>query len=145
MDRPETVDVLLVEDNPQDAELTLRLLRKHHPAARILHLEDGAAALDFLCGRAPQAAGGQPRPRVVFLDLKLPKVDGLEVLRVVKASEPTRIVPVVVVTSSREDSDIRAAYALGANGYVVKPVNYDDFQEAVLRLGAYWLQLNQPA
>lgn len=140
MEYPEPSDILLVEDNPQDAELTMRILRKHHPTERILHVVDGAAALDVLCGHTGR---DQRLPRVVFLDLKLPKVDGLEVLRTVKADEHTRSIPVVVLTSSREDSDIRSAYALGANGYVVKPVNYDEFQDAVQGLGAYWLQLNQ--
>lgn len=140
MEYLEAIDILLVEDNPQDAELTMRILKKRHPDERILHVVDGAAALDVLCGRDSHRT---LLPRVVFLDLKLPKIDGLEVLRIVKADERTRRVPVVVVTSSREDTDIRSAYDLGANGYVVKPVNYDEFQDAVQRLGAYWLQLNQ--
>jgi two-component system response regulator len=144
MEKSEEIDILLVEDNPQDAELTLRILSKHHPGKRIVHVEDGVGALDVLCGRGDCAGlSQQPPPRVVFLDLKLPRVDGFEVLRTVKNDAQTRTTPIVVFTSSREDSDIHSAYALGANSYVVKPVNYDEFQDTVHRLGRYWLQLNQ--
>lgn len=143
MELTQEIDILLVEDNPQDAELFMRLLQKHHPNERILHVEDGAAALDVLFGGGTPDARRYRSPRVVFLDLKLPKVGGLEVLHSVKTDERTRSIPVIVVTSSGEDSDIRSAYALGANGYVVKPGNYDAFRDAVQRLGAFWLQLNQ--
>ncbi len=141
----DAVDILLVEDNPRDAELTVRALKRRNVANRLLVVEDGAAALDFLLGRGAyegqEAASGL---KVVLLDLKLPKVDGLEVLRAVRADERTRRIPVVVVTSSREDPDIQAAYALGANSYVVKPVDFDAFVEAMSQIGLYWLLVNQP-
>jgi len=139
------VDILLVEDNPQDAELTIRALKKHNLANRLIVVEDGAEALEFLFGRGKYAGRdtGHP-PKVVLLDLKLPKVSGLEVLRALKQDERTRPIPVVIVTSSREDPDIKTAYALGANSYVVKPVDFDGFAEAVSKLGLYWLLVNQP-
>jgi two-component system response regulator len=145
MDHSEAVDILLVEDNPQDAELTIRALKKHNLANRLILVEDGAEALDFIFGRGKYAirANGDP-PRVVLLDLKLPKLSGLEVLRVLKQDERTRSIPVVIVTSSREDPDIKTAYGLGANSYVVKPVDFDAFAEAVSSLGLYWLLVNQP-
>ena len=145
MDHTQPVDVLLVEDNPHDAELPNRALKQNHLATRVLVVEDGAEALDLIFGRGKYE--GRPTanvPRVVLLDLKLPKVDGLEVLRVLKQDERTRSIPVVVVTSSSEDPDIKAAYALGANSYVVKPVDFDAFAEAVSKLGLYWLLVNQP-
>jgi two-component system response regulator len=145
MDHTEAVDILLVEDNPQDAELTTRALKKHNLANRLITVEDGVQALDFLFGRGKYAGrdSGHP-PKVVLLDLKLPKVSGLEVLRALKQDEKTRAIPVVIVTSSREDPDIKTAYALGANSYVVKPVDFDAFAEAVSSLGLYWLLVNQP-
>ena len=141
----EAVDILLVEDNPQDAELTVRALKKHNLANRLFAVEDGAEALDFVFCRGKYATrdNGHP-PKVVLLDLKLPKVSGLEVLRALKQDEKTRLIPVVVVTSSREDPDIKTAYALGANSYVVKPVDFDAFAESVSSLGLYWLLVNQP-
>ena len=145
MDQPEALDILLVEDNPQDAELTIRALKKHNLANRLILVEDGAEALDFIFGRGKYAirANGDP-PRVVLLDLKLPKLSGLEVLRVLKQDERTRSIPVVIVTSSREDPDIKTAYGLGANSYVVRPVDFDAFAETVSHLGLYWLLVNQP-
>jgi two-component system, response regulator len=145
MNSIEAVDILLVEDNPQDAELTIRALKKNNLANRLFTVEDGAEALDFILCRGKYAArdNGHP-PKVVLLDLKLPKVSGLEVLRALKQDEKTRAIPVVVVTSSREDPDIKTAYALGANSYVVKPVDFDAFAEAVSSLGLYWLLVNQP-
>jgi two-component system response regulator len=145
VDYSEAVDILLVEDNPQDAELTIRALKKHNLANRLIVVEDGADALDFIFGRGKYAGRdtGHP-PKVVLLDLKLPKVSGLDVLRALKQDEQTRPIPVVIVTSSREDPDIKTAYALGANSYVVKPVNFDGFAEAVSNLGLYWLLVNQP-
>jgi two-component system response regulator len=145
MDHSEAVDILLVEDNPQDAELTIRALKKHNLANRVIVIEDGAEALDFIfaCGKYAARDVGHP-PKVVLLDLKLPKVNGLEVLRALKQDERTRVIPVVVVTSSREDPDIKTAYGLGANSYVVKPVEFDAFAEAVSSLGLYWLLVNQP-
>jgi two-component system, response regulator len=145
MDAVQAVDILLVEDNPQDAELTVRALRKKNLANRLVVVEDGAEALDFLfCrGKFSNRAPGNS-PQVVLLDLKLPKVSGLEVLKTLKQDDRTRALPVVIVTSSREDPDIKAAYALGANSYVVKPVDFDAFAEAVSCLGLYWLMVNQP-
>jgi two-component system response regulator len=145
MDYPQAIDILLVEDNPQDAELTIRALNKRNLANPLHLVEDGAEALDFIFCRGTYAQREMTNPpKVILLDLKLPKVSGLEVLRVVKENELTRSIPVVVVTSSREDPDIRTAYALGANSYVVKPVNFDAFLDAMSQLGFYWLLLNQP-
>jgi two-component system response regulator len=139
------VEVLLVEDNPRDAELTIRALKSRHLASSLFHVEDGAQALDFLYGRGNYK--GRPldaAPKVVLLDLKLPKVSGLEVLRLMKQDARLSTVPVVIVTSSAEDPDMQAAYRLGANSYVVKPVKFDEFVEAMSRLGVYWLLLNHP-
>ena len=141
----DAVDILLVEDNPQDAELTTRALKKNNLANRLITVEDGAQALDFIFCRGKYATRELSRsPKVVLLDLKLPKVSGLEVLRALKQDERTRSIPVVVVTSSREDPDIKTAYSLGANSYVVKPVDFDAFAESVSSLGLYWLLVNQP-
>jgi two-component system response regulator len=141
----EAVDILLVEDNPQDAELTTRALKKNNLANRLITVEDGAEALDFIFCRGKYATRNNSQsPKVVLLDLKLPKVSGLEVLRALKQDERTRSIPVVVVTSSREDPDIKTAYSLGANSYVVKPVEFDAFAESVSSLGLYWLLVNQP-
>ncbi len=137
----ESVEILLVEDRDEDAELTLRALRARNVANRVVRVRDGAEALDFLLG----APGSPPkcRPRVVLLDLKLPKVDGFEVLRRLKSDEATRTIPVVVLTSSREDRDLVRSYKLGVNSFVTKPVAFDEFAEAVGRLGLYWLLLNR--
>jgi two-component system response regulator len=141
----DAVDILLVEDNPQDAELTTRALKKHNLANRLITVEDGAEALDFIFCRGKHATRGNGHsPMVILLDLKLPKVSGLEVLRALKQDEKTRAIPVVIVTSSREDPDIKTAYSLGANSYVVKPVDFDAFAESVSSLGLYWLLVNQP-
>ena len=139
-------DVLLVEDSEQDAELTLRVLRRHALAHRVVWVRDGAEALDYLFGlegspEAPLAA----EPRVVLLDMKMPKVDGREVLRRVKSDPRSRHIPVVVMSSSRVDHDIAVSLENGANSYVVKPVGYDEFTDAVRQVGAYWLRLNQPS
>ena len=139
------VNVLLVEDNPQDAELTIRALKKHHLANQLFHVEDGAEALDFLLGRGKyEGLETDHPPKVVLLDLKLPKVNGLEVLRTMKSNERTRAIPVVVVTSSAEDPDMKTAYDLGANSYVVKPVQFEAFIEAMSKVGIYWLMVNHP-
>jgi two-component system response regulator len=141
----DAVDILLVEDNPQDAELTIRALKKHNLANRLFTVEDGAEALDFIFCRGKYATRDNGHsPKVILLDLKLPKVSGLDILRALKQDEKTRAIPVVIVTSSREDPDIKTAYALGANSYVVKPVDFDAFAEAVSSLGLYWLLVNQP-
>jgi two-component system response regulator len=138
------VEILLVEDNPNDAELTLRALRKHHLANKVLHVKDGAEALEFLFANgAYDQRKVENVPRVILLDLKLPKVSGLEVLRKVKADERTRVIPVVVLTSSREDRDLTECYALGVNSYIVKPVEFENFVRAVSDMGFYWLLLNQ--
>jgi two-component system response regulator len=145
MNNSMAVDVLLVEDNPQDAELTVRALKKHNLANRLFVVEDGADALDFLFCRGKYAEQDMNHPpKVVLLDLKLPKVNGMEVLRAIKQDPRTRIIPVVIVTSSREDPDIKAAYELGANSYVVKPVDFDSFANAMSQLGLFWLLVNQP-
>ena len=139
------VEVLLVEDNIRDAELMIRALRKHHLANQVFHVEDGAEALDLLFGRGKyEGLEIDRQPKVVLLDLKLPKMDGLEVLRRMKSSERTRAIPVVVVTSSAEDPDMRTAYDLGANSYVVKPVQFEAFIEAMSKVGIYWLMVNHP-
>jgi two-component system, response regulator len=139
-------DILLVEDNPNDAELTQRALKKAHVTNEIHVVRDGAEALEFLFGEGAYAGrAGSALPRVVLLDLKLPKVDGLEVLRRLKSEDRTRKIPVVVLTSSREESDLVASYHLGANSYIVKPVDSDKFFDAVHEIGLYWLLLNEPA
>lgn len=145
MDSMPAVDVLLVEDNLQDAELTIRSLKKHKLAGNVIVVEDGAEALDFVfCkGKYSQRDVKHP-PRVIFLDLKLPLVSGLEVLRAIKQDARTKSIPVVVVTSSREDPDVKAAYELGANSYVVKPVDFETFTDSIGKLGLYWLLINQP-
>ena len=143
MNHLDAVDILLIEDNPRDAELTLRALKKRNLANRVFVVEDGAEALDFIFGRGKYTRQEVAHPKVVLLDLKLPGMSGLEVLRAVKADERTRTIPVVIVTSSGEDPDIKAAYELGANSYVVKPVEFDAFQEAMSHLGFYWLLVNQ--
>jgi len=138
------VEILLVEDNPHDAELALRAFGSRNVANRIIVVEDGQEALDFLfAGGAHAARAGARPPRVVLLDVKLPKVSGFEVLRAIRSDARTRETPVVMVTSSHEDPDIRAAYALGANSYVVKPVEFDAFMEAMGGVGFYWLMLNR--
>lgn len=141
---PGAVEILLVEDNPQDTELTLRAFRRRRIANAIHVVEDGVEALDFLfCRGAYANRPGFELPKIVLLDVKLPKLGGLDVLREIRADARTHLIPVVMVTSSREDPDIKAAYALGANSYVVKPVDFEAFQEAVSTIGLYWLLLNQ--
>jgi two-component system response regulator len=138
-------DILLVEDNPNDAELTLRALKKARVANEIHVVRDGAEAIEFLFGEGAHAGrAGSALPRIVLLDLKLPKADGLEVLRRVKGDPRTKLIPVIVLTSSREESDLVASYHLGANSYIVKPVDSDKFFEAVHQIGLYWLLLNEP-
>lgn len=139
------VDILLVEDNPNDAELISRAIRKQSVANPLYVVEDGAEALDFIFGRGKFDGRDISRqPKVILLDLKLPKVSGLEVLEAIKKEESTKTIPVVIVTSSQEDPDIKTAYALGANSYVVKPVSSDDFIDAMSKLGLYWLLVNKP-
>jgi len=139
------VEILLVEDNPSDVELALHSLRKHRLANNVHVVRDGAEALDFLfCRGAYESRNPNHPPKVVLLDLKLPKVDGLEVLRELRRHESTRLMPVVVMTSSREERDIVESYKLGINSYIVKPVDFEQFTEAVRQVGCYWLLLNQP-
>ena len=139
------VDILLVEDNPQDAELIIRAIKKQNIANPLFNAEDGAEALDFIfCRGKFSSRDGSIQPRVILLDLKLPKVNGLEVLKALKEDPATRSIPVVIVTSSQEDPDIKAAYTLGANSYVVKPVSSDAFIDAMSKLGLYWLLVNKP-
>ncbi len=139
------VEILLVEDNKNDAELALRSLKKHNLANKILWVKDGAEALDFLFHTGAYANRTSNNiPKVVLLDLKLPKVDGLEVLRKIKADERTKIIPVVVLTSSQEEQDRVNSYKLGVNSYIVKPVEFEKFVSAIEKLGLYWLLLNKP-
>ena len=136
--------ILLVEDNPNDAELTIRALRKNNFSQALTHVKDGQEALDFLFGVGAYAGRDiKEQPKVILLDLKLPKVHGIEVLRQIRANPDTKLLPVVVLTSSREDSDLVAAYNLGVNSYIVKPVDYEKFTEAVTQLGIYWTLLNE--
>ena len=139
----ERVDILLVEDNPADAELTMRALRKGNLANQISWLKDGAEALDFIFRAGAFAGRPDQNPRLILLDLKLPKVDGIEVLRRIKAEEHTRLIPVVMVTSSAEGRDIAESYRLGANSYVVKPVEFDQFSDTVAKAGFYWMLVNK--
>lgn len=139
------VEILLVEDNPSDEELTITALQDYHLANAIDVVRDGEEALEYLFGNGEEAAGvTRAAPRVILLDLKLPKVSGLDVLRRIKSDPRTHDIPVVVMTSSREERDIVESYHLGVNSYVVKPVHFDQFTEAVRSLGMYWLLLNQP-
>jgi two-component system, response regulator len=132
------VEILLVEDNPEDLELVLRALQRNKLTNRIHVARDGAEALEFL------SRGGMQLPKVVLLDLKLPKVSGIQVLEAIRADERTRVLPVVVLTSSREGPDVRRCYELGVNSYIVKPVDFDAFVKAVAEVGLYWMLLNQP-
>jgi two-component system response regulator len=138
------VEILLVEDDPNDVELTLRALESHNVSNQIHVARDGAEALEFIFATGRFASREtDPAPRVILLDLKLPLVDGLEVLRRIKGGEETRSIPVVVLTSSREERDVIESYELGVNSYIVKPVDFEQFSEAVRMLGMYWLLLNQ--
>jgi CheY-like chemotaxis protein len=139
------VEILLVEDNPTDAELCIRALKKNNLANKLVWVKDGAEALDFLfaAGNYADRSVSCP-PKVVLLDLRLPKVDGMEVLRKVKEDERTRLVPVVVLTSSKEDRDVAESYKLGVNSYISKPVEFDEFARTVSELGLYWLLVNRP-
>ena len=138
-----TVEILLVEDNPHDRELTIRALKKQGVVNHIATVEDGAEALDFLFCRGPYADRQvSNRPTLVVLDLKLPKLDGVEVLRAIRGDNRTRTIPVVVLTSSRENADVAECYRMGVNSYVVKPVESCDFNQAIGQLGTYWMVLN---
>ena len=139
------VEILIVEDNPQDLDLALRALRKANLANRIHVARDGTEALEFLFCEGPYSERKLGEgPKVILLDLKLPKIDGLEVLQRIKSDQRTKAIPVVVLTSSKEQNDVVESYHLGVNSYIVKPVNFEQFTEAVQKLGMYWLLLNHP-
>jgi two-component system response regulator len=142
--RDETKVILLVEDNPDDEALTLRAFQKNNIGNRIVVVRDGAEALDWLFKTGGHADNQDPEPQIVLLDLKLPKVDGLEVLRVLRADPRTALLPVVIMTSSKEESDVLRGYELRANSYIRKPVDFARFVEAVREIGMYWLVLNEP-
>ncbi|MCW3077633.1 MAG: response regulator receiver protein [Bacteroidetes bacterium] len=138
------IEILLVEDSSADAEMTINALKKNNLANKLLHLKDGAAALDFIFARGNYSDRNiLEGPKVILLDLKLPKVNGLEVLQKIRADDRTKSIPVVTLTSSSEDPDIKKCYELGVNSYVVKPVEFDEFQKAILNLGLYWMIVNQ--
>lgn len=139
------VEILLIEDNPYEAELAIRSLKKSNLSNNLHHIDDGADALDFIFERGKyESTGTKAQPKLILLDIKLPKVDGIEILRQLKANEKTKAIPVVILTSSKENQDIKACYDLGANSYIVKPVDFDSFSKAVAELGMYWMLLNNP-
>jgi len=139
------IEILLVEDNPDDAELTIRALKKNNIINHIVHLKDGDEALDFLFRNGEYAnLSYNNHPKFILLDLKMPKVNGKEVIRQLKANPSTASIPIVVLTSSKEDPDIETCYQLGVNSYIVKPVGFENFTKSVAQLGLYWMLLNQP-
>jgi two-component system, response regulator len=138
------VEVLLVEDNVHDAEMTIRSLKKVNLANNLVHVKDGEEAIDFVFAQGKFAGRDMVQPKVILLDIKMPKVDGIEVLRRIKANDATRNIPIVIMTSSKEEQDIISSYELGVNSYVVKPVDFEGFAKAVSQLGMYWLLTNQP-
>lgn len=138
------VDVLLVEDNADDAELTMRALRKKNPASAVVHLKNGEEALDFIFCKGPYGARDiQDIPKLILLDLKMPKVGGIEVLKKIKQDYRTKVIPTVILTSSKEEVDIMESYNLGANSYFVKPVDFKDFADTISSMSQYWLELNE--
>jgi two-component system response regulator len=141
-----SVEILLVEDNISDAELTIRELKKHNMANNLVHVKNGEEAMDFIFATGKYAGERDIKysPKIVLLDIQMPKVNGIEVLERIKKNPQTKSVPVVILTSSKEHPDIKRCYDLGANGYIVKPVNFEAFAEAIKNLGFYWLLLNQP-
>ena len=145
MDNNQLVDILLVEDNLDEALLTIRSFKKSNLANNLLHLDDGEEALDFLfCRNKYSDRKISSLPKLILLDLKLPKISGLEILKTVKEDKRISMIPVIVLTSSKEEPDIKACYQLGVNSYIVKPVNFDAFSKAVVELGMYWMMLNVP-
>ena len=145
MNEVDAVEILIVEDDPRDAELTLRALKKNNLANNVYIAKDGEEAIDFIfCQGKFESRNINNPPKVILLDLKLPKIDGLEILRQVKGNRKTTHIPIVIVTSSREEPDMKEAYDLGVNSYVVKPVDFDKFVSAMSSLGLYWLLVNQP-
>lgn len=140
----EIVEVLLVEDNPNDAEMAMRAFKKSNFSNRIVHVQDGEEALDFIYARGRfSEMEGANRPKIILLDLKLPKVGGLEVLKTIKSDPAKKSIPIVVLTSSKEEKDMIESYQLGVNSYLVKPVNFEKFVESIKDVGLYWLLLNQ--
>ena len=138
------VEVLIVEDNDEDAELAIRALKKHRLANNVVHLSDGEQALDFIFGRGNYSDRViSQMPKVILLDIKMPKVSGLQVLHAVKSDPRMKVIPVVILTSSEEDPDIKKSYELGANSYIVKPVEFDNFSKTVAELGMYWMVVNR--
>jgi two-component system response regulator len=144
MELDKVVDILLVEDSVSDAEMTIRALTKHNISDNLIHLKDGAMALDFLFGTGIYTGRNTGnKPKVILLDLKMPKVNGMQVLERIKTSNVTKDIPVVILTSSKEHPDVKRCYDLGVNSYIVKPVEYSNFMKAISELGMYWLGLNQ--
>ena len=139
----EQIEILLAEDSEADAEMTMRALRRHNLANHLVWVKDGAEALDFIFRRGAYAQRPEGAPRLVLLDLKMPKVDGIEVLRQIKSNEETRTIPVVMLTSSAEERDIVASYSLGVNSYIVKPVGFANFVDEVAKAGCYWVLVNR--
>lgn len=139
------VEILLIEDDMNDAELTIRALKKNNLANKLVHLEDGQEALDFIFAEGKYADRQiADTPKIILLDLKIPKINGIQVLQRIKSDERTKIIPVIMLTSSREDPDIKECYRLGVNSYVVKPVQFENFHHVVSELGLYWMLINQP-
>ena len=136
--------LLLVDDSPRDTELALNALKQHNLANEVVVLRDGAEALDYLHRRGEFTGRANDQPAVILLDLKMPKVDGLEVLRQIKSDPQLKVIPVVVMTSSREEQDLVNSYQLGVNAYIVKPLNFHEFSDAIKQVGAFWAVLNQP-
>lgn len=145
MNHSNPIEILLVEDDPNDVELALHALKKNNLTNRIEVVRDGEEALEIIFGKGAAEHSREQRPKVILLDLKLPKVDGLEVLKRLKSDPETRSIPVVMLTSSREECDIVKSYELGVNSYIVKPVDFEQFTESVRQIGFYWLLTNQPA
>lgn len=141
----EPVDILIVEDNPSDLKLMMKALQRNNLGNKIIALKDGEEALDFLFSKGQYEGRNQSsRPKVIFLDLKLPKIDGLEVLQAIKSNDLTKVIPVTVVTSSKEERDVIESYNLGVNSYIVKPVEFDAFVDVISNLGLYWVVMNEP-
>lgn len=140
----EYIDILLVEDNVSDAELTIRALRKNNLANNLHHVKDGAAALNFIYGKGEYIERNSTnKPKLILLDLKMPKIDGLEVLKILKSDDETKHIPIVILTSSKEEKDLIESYQLGANSFIQKPVEFEKFMKSVVDIGMYWVIMNQ--
>jgi two-component system response regulator len=138
------IEIVLVEDNPTDADLILRALKKNNVANTLLHLKDGQAAMDYIFGKGEDMVGDKHTPKLILLGLKMPKVSGIEVLKRLKSNDRTKVIPVVILASSKEDPAIKECYQLGVNSYVVKPLAFDEFAKTASQLGLYWMLINQP-